>query len=216
MGRPSRRGALLDAGVDVLHRRGYAAASVESITEAVGVPKGAFFKHFGSKEAFASEALRRYFERWQQQIAPVFNDPKVRAVQKMRAMLAAATSGAEKSSYSFGCLIGNLSAELSGEHDSVRQTLVEIFRDWAASFEGVIKAGQQAGELRLALSPARAARLIVNGLQGAQLRCKVDRTSVALLDLEETIFSVLLQPGDMAAQAEQSYKKSPGLRRRER
>lgn len=60
MGRPSRRGELLDIGVDVLHRRGYSAASVEAITELAGVPKGAFFNHFGSKEAFAVEALRRY------------------------------------------------------------------------------------------------------------------------------------------------------------
>jgi len=32
----------------------------------------------------------------------------------------------------------------------------------------------------------------VNGLQGALLRCKVDRTPAALVDLEEIIFGLLL------------------------
>jgi Tetracyclin repressor-like, C-terminal domain len=68
----------------------------------------------------------------------------------------------------------------------------EIFRDWALTFDTVIEAGQKAGELSTALRPAQAARFLVNGLQGALLRCKVDRTPAALVDLEEIIFGLLL------------------------
>jgi TetR/AcrR family transcriptional regulator, transcriptional repressor for nem operon len=145
-----------------------------------------------SKEAFAIEALRRYFERWRQKISPIVNDPKINAVKKLRALVAAAADGAQETSYSFGCMIGNLSAELSSDHDSVRLAISEIFRDWALTFETVIEAGQKAGDLSAALQPAQAARFVVNGLQGALLRCKVDRVSTALDDLEEVIFGLLL------------------------
>jgi TetR/AcrR family transcriptional repressor of nem operon len=214
MGRPSRRGELLDAGVDVLHRRGYAAASVESITETVDVPKGAFFNHFGSKETFASEALRRYFERWQQQIEPIVNDANIGAVEKLRVMTAAATSGAKETSYSFGCLIGNLSAELASEHDSIRQTLAEIFRDWTTAFAAVIEAGQNAGELNTTLDPVQAARFVVNALQGALLRCKVDRVSTALVDLEEMVFGVILQADSKTSRTGRSSHRVPRSRLR--
>lgn len=194
MGRPSRRGELLDKGVDVLHQRGYAAATVEGITELVGVPKGAFFNHFGSKEAFAVEALQRYFERWQEKISTISADTELDAIEKLRALIAATTDGARESSYSFGCLIGNLSAELSGEHESIRFALSDIFQHWAREFESIIEAGQKAGEVTTSIRPQEAARFLVNGLQGALLRCKVDRNSTALADFDTIVFDLLLLP----------------------
>jgi hypothetical protein len=77
---------------------------------------------FGSKEPFTVEALRRYIGRWQQRASPVVDDPKMHAPEKQRVLVAAATDGAQQTSYSFGCLIGNLSAELSSEHESIRST----------------------------------------------------------------------------------------------
>jgi TetR/AcrR family transcriptional repressor of nem operon len=201
MGRPSKRGELLEAGVDVFHRYGYAAASVESITEAAGVPKGALFNHFGSKEAFAIEALRRYFERWRESIAPIVPDRRIDAGKKLRLLIAAMTDQARQSSYSFGCMVGNFSAELSSQHDDIRRAISEIFRDWAVPFETVIAEGQKAGELSTILQPSQAARFIVNGLQGALLRCKVDRDSPPLRDLEEIVFGLLLSPSKLIISA---------------
>jgi TetR/AcrR family transcriptional repressor of nem operon len=212
MGRPSRRGELLDIGVDVLHRRGYSAASVEAITELASVPKGAFFNHFGSKEAFAVEALRRYFGRWQEQALRIVGDPEMNAAGRLRALAAAATDGARETSYSFGCLIGNLSAELSSEHASIRSTLSEIFRDWELTFATVIEAGQRAGELSTSLKPAQAARFLVNGLQGALFRRKVDRTSAALVDLEEIIFGLLLHPERKGAARTARFRRARAAR----
>jgi TetR/AcrR family transcriptional regulator, transcriptional repressor for nem operon len=214
MSRPSRHGELLDIGVDVLHRRGYSATTVESITELASVSKGAFFNYFGSKEAFTVEALRRYFGRWQEQASRIVGDLEMNAADKLRALIAAAADGGQETSYSFGCLIGNLSAELSSEHESIRSTLSEIFWEWALTFETAIEAGQKDGELSTALRPAQAARFLVNGLQGALLRCKVERTSTALVDLEEIAFRLLL-PSDKKGTVDKAMsrpRKRPGGR----
>jgi TetR/AcrR family transcriptional regulator, transcriptional repressor for nem operon len=213
MGRPSKRGELLDAGVDVFHRRGYAAASVETITETAGVPKGALFNHFGSKEGFANEALRRYFERWRDGIGPIVANPKIDALKKLRLLVASMTDEAKKSSYSLGCLVGNFSAELSGQYQDIRFTISEIFREWAEPFETVIAEGQKAGELSTIIEPAQAARFIVNTLQGALLRCKVDHSSPPLVDLDEIVFGVLLSPGIVIQTA---TKPTRSARRRKR
>lgn len=132
------------------------------------------------------------------------------AADRLRALVNAATDGARETSYSFGCLIGNLSAELSSEHESIRSTLSEIFRDWGLTFATVIETGQRAGELSTNLKPAQAARFLVNGLQGALLRCKVDRTSTALVDLEDIIFGLLLLPeGKGTARKARSRRARP-------
>src|SRR2546430_8095011 len=62
MGRPSLREQILRAGLPVLFRSGYHAASVRDICAAAGAPQGSFTNHFRSKEAFAVEVLNRYFD----------------------------------------------------------------------------------------------------------------------------------------------------------
>jgi TetR/AcrR family transcriptional repressor of nem operon len=83
---------------------------------------------------------------------------------------------------------------MTNNSTKIRSTLSEIFRDRGLTFATVIEAGQRAGELSTNLKPAQAARFLVNSLQGALLRCKVDRTTAALVDLEEIIFGLLLHP----------------------
>jgi hypothetical protein len=46
---------ILDAGLKVMFRVGYQAATVRDICAAAGAPHGSFTNHFRSKEAFARE-----------------------------------------------------------------------------------------------------------------------------------------------------------------
>src|SRR5437660_12200143 len=62
MGRRSLRDQILRAGLPVLFRSGYHAASLRDICAAAGAPQGSFTNHFRSKEAFAVEVLNRYFD----------------------------------------------------------------------------------------------------------------------------------------------------------
>lgn len=182
MGRPSRRGELLASGIEVLHKNGYTGASVDSIVEAAGMQKGSFFGHFGSKDAFVSEAVKGYFDHWQQAAEVILNDTQRSAGQKLRDMIEAATRLARRDSYQFGCLIGNMSAEMSTVYDEVRQTLVTVFEQWSAAFEQVIRQGQGSGEFHADLDAASTARFVVNALQGTALRGKVDRSLLPLDD----------------------------------
>ena len=92
---------------------------------------------------------------------PIVCDPKMSAADNLRSLVAAATDGARQSSYSFGCLMGNLSAELSSEHEDIRTTLPEIFRDWALTFETVIGAGQKAGGLNTAIAASSGCTILI-------------------------------------------------------
>src|SRR5829696_4269796 len=56
--KPSAKDKLLDAAVQVVRQKGYAATSVDDLCRAAGVTKGAFFHHFESKEDLAVAAAR--------------------------------------------------------------------------------------------------------------------------------------------------------------
>src|ERR1043166_667795 len=60
MARPSLRNQILRAGLPVMFRSGYHAASVRDICRAAGAPQGSFTNHFRSKERFAAEVLEQY------------------------------------------------------------------------------------------------------------------------------------------------------------
>lgn len=53
------RQALLDAAARVFAERGFAASSVEAITEAAGFTRGAFYSNFESKEQLFAELLQQ-------------------------------------------------------------------------------------------------------------------------------------------------------------
>ncbi|MFA6218505.1 MAG: TetR/AcrR family transcriptional regulator [Erythrobacter sp.] len=70
------RDRLLEAGVRLIRRQGYAATSVGELCAEAGVTKGAFFHHFDSKEALGAE-LARY---WSRSTSGFFSDAPFRRI----------------------------------------------------------------------------------------------------------------------------------------
>src|SRR5713101_3401406 len=85
MSKPSLREDLLNAGLKVMFRSGYTAASVRDIVQAAGVPLGSFTNHFRSKEAFSLEVLERYFTLVRENIEKTLRNDAT-AIRKARAM----------------------------------------------------------------------------------------------------------------------------------
>lgn len=71
------RDALLEAGVKLVRRQGYAATSVAELCAEAGVTKGAFFHHFASKEELGAE-LARY---WSRSTTGFFTDAPFRQIE---------------------------------------------------------------------------------------------------------------------------------------
>jgi TetR/AcrR family transcriptional regulator, transcriptional repressor for nem operon len=118
-------------------------------------------------------------------------DEQLEPSEQVRAMIRAASDG-DGSDNRFGCLIGNLSLELSGHSEEVRHCLTVLFDDWEKPFAAVIERAQTSGTWTRSGSPPMLARHIVNALQGALLRSKVDRRKTAVDDLDSLVFGTLL------------------------
>src|ERR1700751_2715324 len=71
----STRDHLIDVGQELMHQQGYNATGLSDILKAADIPKGSFYRHFGSKEEFAAAALERYAAQKAEHSAAVLHNP---------------------------------------------------------------------------------------------------------------------------------------------
>jgi len=191
--RPSLREDILDAGLQVMFRKGYEGATVRDICAAAGAPHGSFTNHFGSKEAFAKEVLDRYFANLQKTVHAMLGDRSLSPRRRLQRYLEIISGLLERDEWSRGCLIGDFSIETSTQSKLLRRRLVAIFEEWLAPFAECIAEAQRAGEIDSTFTPAELAEFLLASWEGAILRMKVDRGPAALDRFRKIIFQTVFK-----------------------
>jgi TetR/AcrR family transcriptional repressor of nem operon len=173
---PEVRRRLLQAGLDLVHAHGFAASGVKDITDAAGVPKGSFYAYFPSKEAFAAAVLDHYWSDIEARILPIL-DADGTARQRITRFFNALADEHEAGDFLLGCLVGNMSLELGGSSEPVRDELVRILERWDDALASAVRSGQiGSAEIRTDLNAEDLASLLVEAWEGAALRGKVTRS----------------------------------------
>src|SRR5438105_13083231 len=113
MGRPSLRDQILRAGLPVLFRSGYHAASVRDICAAARAPQGSFTNHFRSKEAFAVEVLGQYFDYLKGLVGEALNRESLAPRQRLKRYLDVITDKLERDRRTMRCLPGDFSPHVT-------------------------------------------------------------------------------------------------------
>ena len=185
------RDRLLDAAMETINRRGFNGCGVQDIVDGAGVPKGSFYNHFRSKEALGSAAVERYWEQRAVPLLGILSDAAIPPGERIVRYVAAIRERLGASGFASGCMIGNLSAELSDQSPAIAERLAVVLGAWTEAVATCIAEAQAAGTVRATLNTAATARFIVNALQGAVLRAKVDKTGTALDDLLAAVRLVL-------------------------
>jgi TetR/AcrR family transcriptional repressor of nem operon len=190
MPRPSVRDKLVASGLEEVRRRGFNASGVQDITRAAGVPKGSFYNHFESKEAFGVAVLEEY---WRGAAGPlaVLRDRSLAPLERLRKHFDALAADLVERDYEAGCLVGNFEAELSSQSPLVRERLSGVLSEWGRAVEGCVREAQEAGEARADLDPGALAAFLIDGWEGAVLRTKVERDGRALRQFDQIVFSAI-------------------------
>ena len=111
---------LLDAALNVIRAKGYAASSIDDICQQAGVTKGSFFHHFKGKDELAVEAVAH----WDRQTGQIFaaadyqqaNGPMDRILGYVDFRAAILTGNLPD----YTCLIGTLVQETYATHPKIR------------------------------------------------------------------------------------------------
>lgn len=188
------RELLLRAGLEVLTEKGFSAAGLDEILRHAGVPKGSFYHHFESKEAFGAELIERYSAYFVRKIERHLGDTNLSPFQRLHSFVADAHAGMARHDFRRGCLIGNLGQEMGALPESFRARLLNVFADWQSRFACCLRAAQDAGELSRQADCDELAAFFWIGWEGAVLRAKLERSG-APLDLFGRVFFAGLPPG---------------------
>ena len=185
---PEVRRRLLEAGLDLVHARGFAASGVKDITDAAGVPKGSFYAYFPSKEALAEAILEHYWSDIETRLLPILDgddgddgddsdDRGGSAQQRITRFFHALADDHAAGDFLLGCLIGKMSLELGGSSERVRAELLSVLNRWDEAITACVRSGQRdSGGIRADLDAAELASLLIEAWEGAALRGKLTRS----------------------------------------
>jgi len=173
MGRPGHcREHILEAGIKVLSAKGYNGTGVKEIVDVAGVPKGSFYNHFESKQAFVIEAIEKLAGESILSSKAVLEAEGVSPKQRLLNFFDAGHQHMKEDSFNGGCLVGNICLEMADENPEIRESANAIMERYIVLIANCLKAAQEAGELSKELNSSQLAEFIHCAWEGAMMRMK--------------------------------------------
>lgn len=188
---------LAAAGYALFNEAGYNATGISQITERAGVPKGSFYNHYGSKEAFAASIVQLYAgmvdEAWSEAEATARAAGQHTPLALIRSVFGAFAAHHAARDCS-GCLVGNFAGEIARASPLCQQALDDTLRAWRQRLAALIAQAQAAGEARTDLDAHTLADLFWDTWEGALLRAKIAGHIAPLTDTLRLMLTKVLSP----------------------
>ncbi|WOX14078.1 TetR/AcrR family transcriptional regulator [Streptomyces sp. N50] len=179
MGRTSDAGEkILAAGRSLFEARGYSALGVAEICKAAGVPKGSFYYFYASKEALALAVVDEHWADQRREWTRILSGETggAQPLDRLRQLFEETEAGQHAVQQGcgtvLGCLLGNLSLEMSNQTEAVRARLQEIFDAQVEMVAAVIGEARERGDVTVN-DPREAARSVVAQLEGQVMFAKL-------------------------------------------
>ena len=189
------RDALVEHGTQLMLRSGFAGIGLAELLQAAGVPKGSFYNHFDSKEAFGVELVRRYYAQQDQLLASLLTQTDRSPLERVRSYFEVLLQHAiDASPQARGCLLGMLALEMAGSSEPLRESVSHAFRRWQARLAELLRQAQHAGELAPEQDPQPLAAMLIESWEGALMRARATRDLESLRTSLDLAFSRLPVP----------------------
>jgi TetR/AcrR family transcriptional regulator, transcriptional repressor for nem operon len=183
---------IVQAGLELILSKGFTATGVEAILKQANVPKGSFYNFFPSKEEFGLAIIDRYDAGLGEIFRPIYSDDSLPPLERVRKSFEILTARFESNDCSKGCLIGNLSLEMSDQFEKIRQRLEQSLQGWTRVLSQLLLQAQKDKTLPADLEPEMLAESLIASFQGAVLRAKVKKSSEPLQNFMYLFFDRFL------------------------
>jgi TetR/AcrR family transcriptional repressor of nem operon len=204
----STRERLIEAGMAMLLRRGYNHLGIQDLLAETNVPKGSFYHHFESKEAFALAVVDRYMVAAHTALDACLTDEAHAPLERIRNFFGAIRESYRSQGY-LGCLLGGLGQELSGINDAFRKRIDGCLSQIAAKLEVCFRLAIKRGDLAAGADARHLATLLVNCWEGAALRCRLLRDPAPLGEMLDFYFAAVAIPGGSRPSASKRSRARP-------
>jgi TetR/AcrR family transcriptional repressor of nem operon len=189
---PDVRRRLLESGLTLIGKQGFAGSGVADITGAAGVPKGSFYQYFESKQAYAIELLDDYWSAIEEKHTKVLLDDKYAPLDRIVRHFHSIGQDHKQQKYILGCLIGNLGVEIAGAGEDAQAKLRQIIKRWTSLLVTCLKQAQEADDLDRKADVEELAAALIESWEGAVMRSKIERSGAAFKRFETVVLPRLL------------------------
>jgi AcrR family transcriptional regulator len=178
----------LAAALKVFWQRGYEAASLTELTEAMGITRPSLYACFGNKESLFRKALDLYERDKLAYVKAALTAPTAREVAErlLRGALAMQTSGCDPK----GCLGVIASVACGAEAESIRTEVVARRASADAALIERFAQAKAAGELPENIDPQALARYLGAIMQGLSVQAGSGATPEELGKLVDTALAL--------------------------
>lgn len=165
------RERLLTETERLAHRSGFSRTSVNTVLQAAGVKKGALYHHFPGKDELGLAVLARARTAFLSFIDTALTAPSPR--EGLDRFFVAVLQAHRDRGFVGGCLWGNTALELSDSSSAHTEIVEKVFDEWISRLERMIRAGQEAGQIRTDLPAGDLARLVVACIEGGIMQSRI-------------------------------------------
>jgi TetR/AcrR family transcriptional repressor of nem operon len=210
------RDKLLQAAFEEIYRRGFQAASLDTILAKAGVTKGALYHHFPDKAALGYAVVDEVvkgllLERWGV-TAPTTGDP-VTALQRILRRRAASVTNRE---VELGCPLNNLAQEMSPLDQRFRRGVNATFDIWTDAVAKDLASGKAQGTVRKDVDVRKIAAFVVASIEGSFGLAKGAQSASMLRSNLEVLSTFLESLRPKASDGRKARVKPAGKQRRSR
>ncbi|MEJ2202042.1 MAG: TetR family transcriptional regulator C-terminal domain-containing protein [Desulfuromonadaceae bacterium] len=195
MKRTHNKEDIVRAGLDLVLTRGFNGTGIEAILKQARVPKGSFYNYFSSKEEFVLAIIDQYVEDIGGMFYGIMEEESLPALERIQRFFLALIGQFEENGCSKGCLVGNLSLEMSDQFEKVRLRLEQAMQQWITALATWLRQAQGEGTVSAELDAELLAESVLSSFQGALLRAKVQKSVEPLRHFVQLYFERFLVSG---------------------
>jgi TetR/AcrR family transcriptional repressor of nem operon len=173
--------AALDVATELFWRKGYEAASMRELLDAMGIGRGSFYDTFGDKHSLFLSALDRFQEVRTSWAEDVLRGEGIDAIEEV---FRRSLDGLFQFQPRRGCLLANSAVELAPHDSEVAARISDYIRRTEDAFEGALVRARDRGEMPSDSDPRALARFLVNTLHGLRV---LARAGTERETLEDTV-----------------------------
>ena len=207
------RDKLLQAAFEEIYRRGFQAASLDTILAKAGVTKGALYHHFPNKAslgyAVVDEVVKGLLlERW-----GVAEPPTGDPVTALQRILRGRAASLTKHEVELGCPLNNLAQEMSPLDQRFRRGVNATFDIWRDAVAKDLERGQAEGTVRRDVDTGKIAAFVVASIEGSFGLAK-GAQSASMLRSNLEVLSSFLESLRPTSTASTTREKKHGRRKK--
>lgn len=186
--------ALLQAGLDIMAEKGYSNTGIQEVLGSLSIPKGSFYHYFDSKEDFALHIIRHVDEMRSACLQKTLSNTAQTPLQRLRTAADNEKNNFLTGECRKGCLIGNLSQEMSDQSEALRLELSACMNKRRDMIADCVAEAQNLGEISKEFTALEYADMYESGWSGAVMRAKTAKTIESLEIFIDLMFSHFLKP----------------------